>query len=80
MSDNARSERFDLAQLIGVILCVAILDLVSRPIGYLLCPIAFLICIYVIAPSAFAHRWRRTCTMAAVISITGYLLTRYVFR
>ena len=79
MLENTKFERFDLAQLVGLIVCFGILDLTSRPIGYFLCPFAFLLCVYLISPSAFTHRWQRVCTMAAVISVAGFLLAHYFF-
>lgn len=74
------NDRRDIAQWTAVLFLIVLLEshMVSRPIVFLVGPSVVLISIYIVR--ARIQRWKLVWLTAAVVSIAGFLLTRYVFR
>jgi hypothetical protein len=82
MSDELESKRTDIASWIGTALWIILLEshIISRSFVFLLGPLLMLVCMFIIASPIPANRRQRLFTFAAVMSVAGFLLTRYVFR
>jgi ABC-type enterobactin transport system permease subunit len=80
-SNKWKLERVDVATYGGVLIWLILLEthLLSRPITFLLGPLIIVILFYLLVPSVSADRWRSVLVAAAVASVLGYVLTRYIF-
>src|ERR1700722_12728410 len=77
----SRFDRVDIATYVGALLWVAMLEshYLPRPLVFFIGPFAILACFYFLVPSVSRERWQSVISLAAVASILGYLLTRFVF-
>jgi ABC-type enterobactin transport system permease subunit len=77
-----RLDRFDVGLWGGNLIFVILLEthLVSRPLVFFIGPLVTLPCIYLIAPSVPPKRWGRASIVTILISVAGYLMTKYVFK
>jgi hypothetical protein len=82
MAEGTASRRADIATWVGTLLWIILLEshATSRPLAFLLGPFVALICFVVIAAPIPAERWRRMSLLSGVVSVAGFLLTKYVFR
>jgi hypothetical protein len=80
--DEAASKRADIAMWVGIVLWIILLEshVIARPLVFLLGPFLVLVCTFLIASPIPANSRRRLVTFAAVMSVGGFLLTRFVFR
>jgi hypothetical protein len=82
MSEEASSRRVDIATWVGTVLWIIMIEshVMSRPLVFLFGPFVALFCFLAIAsPIPAKRRWRMSL-LAAVVSVVGFLFTRYVFR
>ena len=82
MSDKGTSRRADIASWVGIALWIILLEshIISRPLVFLLGPLLVVCCILLFTWRVPANRLQRLLTFAAIVSIGGLLLTKYVFR
>jgi len=82
MPDDSSFDRLDIAQWVGTLLWITLLEshVISRPLVFLLGPFVVLLCMVLIASPLDSRRLRRTCVITGLLSIGGFLLTRYVFK
>ena len=81
MQEESGTKRFDVAQWVGTLLWIILLEshVISRPLVFLLGPFVLMVCFLVIASPIPATRLRRTLLFAVTVSVGGFLLTKYVF-
>ncbi len=79
MSHDKGKTRLDVAQYLGTLLAIILLEshLMPRVYVLILAPFIVWLCLFVASPVGRA-RWRRTLPVAAVASILGYLIARFV--
>ena len=73
--------RLTIAQYVGIAIVIVMLEThaVSRPVTFLLGPYIIWVCMIVTAPPELRRRWPLALLIAAILSVLGFALTRYVF-
>ena len=79
MSQDKDKIRLDVAQYLGILLAIILLEshLMPRVYVLILAPFVVWLCLFVASPVARAG-WRRTLPLAAAASIVGYLIAHFV--
>jgi hypothetical protein len=82
MANDSRLDRLDIAQWVGNLLWIIMLEshLLSRPFVFLVGPLVVLLCMFVIGSPIPFRRLQRASLIAVLLSVGGFLLTKYVFR
>ena len=82
MPDESEWSRADIAQWIGTLLWIVLLEshVISRPLVFLFGPFIVLLSFVTVACPIPRKRLRHICLFAVATSAGGFLLTKYVFR
>jgi len=82
MPDESGWSRADIAQWVGTLLWIVLLEshVISRPLVFLFGPFIVLLSLVIIAFPIRGKRLGKICVISVVASIGGFLLTKYVFR